>query len=53
MEENKYNENEIIFDDRELDELSDDPVEADEEFEEKVSKKLDNYLKEHPFEFED
>lgn len=53
MEESKSNENEIIFDDRELDELSDNPIEIDEQFENEMSKKLDDYLKKHPFEFED
>lgn len=54
MEELK--EYEMIFDDRELDELEgteEEIIEIDEEFEKQLSKELDELLKEHPLQYED
>lgn len=53
MEELK--EYEMIFDDRELDELEgteEETIELDEEFQKQVSKELDELLKEHPLQYE-
>jgi len=47
---------EMIFDDRELDELEgteEEPIEIDEEFQKQVSKELDELLKKHPLQYED
>jgi len=43
----------MLFDDRELDGLSDESIQVDEEFNKQVSKELDEYLKEHPLNNED
>lgn len=54
MEELK--EHEMIFDDRELNELEgteEETIELDEEFQKQVSKELDELLKEHPLQYED
>ncbi|MGM9881577.1 MAG: hypothetical protein ACI4VH_07610 [Clostridia bacterium] len=51
MEELK--ENEMMFDDRELEEFIDEPIEIDEEFQKQVTKEIDEYLKENPIQYED
>ena len=53
MEESKENEYNYLFDDRELEELSDEEIVIDEEFEKELRKEMDDYLKEHPIEYEE
>ncbi len=54
--ENKNNDNTneyIMFDDKELENFSDEPIESDEIFDKTVSKEIDEYLKENPLKYED
>lgn len=53
MEELNENEYDYLFDDRELEELSDEKIVIDEEFEKEFEKEMDEYLKENPIEYED
>ncbi len=53
--ENKNNDNDeeySMFDDKELEDFGDEPIEIDEEFEKELSKKIDEYLKENPLHYE-
>ena len=54
--ENKNNDNAneyIMFDDKELENFSDEPIESDETFDKTVSKEIDEYLKENPLKYDD
>lgn len=53
MEEQSIKNEKVLFDDKELDEISNNLIEIDEKFEKEMSKKIDKYLKENPFEYED
>lgn len=51
MEESKNNE--LLFDDRELEEFSDEDIEISEEAKAELNKKVENYFKENKIEYED